>query len=106
MSFNHYEKSFYLKAFHGTTLAISVAKSCDLNPQAVANFTSSIAELSSHGCRVVLFWQKCDSTSSSWHVVASLFDKQNFVPVNFHKKGERKLLPQPLWQEGFSSCSH
>ncbi|MBF0194014.1 MAG: GNAT family N-acetyltransferase [Magnetococcales bacterium] len=100
MSFNQHEKSFYLKAFQGTTLAVTVANKSDLNPQSIASFKTAITELSSHGCRVLLFWQKCKVTKEFWQDISSLFSKQNVNPIIYHKKGERKLLPQPLWQEG------
>ncbi|MBF0383305.1 MAG: GNAT family N-acetyltransferase [Magnetococcales bacterium] len=98
MSFNQYEKSFYLKAFHGTTLAVTFAKNCDITSQSLAAFKDAVAELSSNGCRVLLFWQNCAATKSGFKELSSLFSKQNTIPVTYHRKDERKILPQPLWQ--------
>ncbi len=98
MSFNADEKSFYLEAFHGTTLAISVASDSDLDMDALSGFIETVAQLSKHGCRVVLFVQKCLALNTIYNYISQAY--QGADPTPYHERGQPLTLPQPLWQEG------
>jgi N-acetylglutamate synthase-like GNAT family acetyltransferase len=100
MTFKFSEKSFYLNAFRGTTLAVSLAAKTDLTPQALAEFAESLSELSEHGCRIVLFEQKCAATEGVTSILSKLFSHPEELPIVYHRQGEVATLPYRLWQEG------
>ena len=98
MKYSGYEKSFYLKAFHGTTLAVSIAENTDLAPQALSEFAETLSELCEHGCRVLLFVQKCAATKKLLQTILPSYT--DAAPISYHRQGDRRILPQLLWHEG------
>ncbi|MBF0453554.1 MAG: GNAT family N-acetyltransferase [Magnetococcales bacterium] len=96
------EKSFYLSAFHGTTLAFSLSQETDWEGEALCRFIECLVELSQQGCRTLLFIQKCTAGQQAYRALSPLFIHQYppSTPPYEHGFGQPVILPYPLWQEG------
>lgn len=81
-------------------MAFALSEESVEDDQAMHRFSDVLSDLSQHGCRIVLFVQKCEGTRQPVEILSPLFMDLASSRVTCHQSGERASLPHPLWQTG------